>query len=105
MNWDLVIFDCDGVLVDSEPITARLFSVMLGEIGLPMGYDEALEQFTGKAMAAWVALIKGRLGRPIPPGFVSDFYTRLDAAFRRELQPVPGVISALDRIRPPVCVA
>jgi HAD superfamily hydrolase (TIGR01509 family) len=105
MAWDLIIFDCDGVLVDSEPIANRLFSVMLGEIGLPMTYEETLRQFMGCSMPTWVAMVEQRLGRPVPPGFVSDFYTRLDAAFRRELRAVPGILSALDRISVPICVA
>jgi len=105
MIWDLIILDCDGVLVDSETIANRLFSLMLGEIGLPMTSEETLQQFMGCSMPAWVALIEQRLGRPIPPGFVPDFYARLDAAFRRDLRAVPGILSALDRIGSPTCVA
>jgi beta-phosphoglucomutase-like phosphatase (HAD superfamily) len=62
MSWDLVIFDCDGVLVDSESIANRLFSVMLGEIGLPMAPEETLQQFMGCSMPTWVAVIEQRLG-------------------------------------------
>jgi HAD superfamily hydrolase (TIGR01509 family) len=105
MTWDLIIFDCDGVLVDSEPIANRLFEVMLGEIGLRITYEETLQQFMGCSMPTWVALIEQRLGRPVPPGFVADFYARLDAAFRRELRAVPGILSALDRIFVQTCVA
>ncbi len=105
MTWDLIIFDCDGVLVDSEPIATRLFAVMLGEIGLPMTYEETLQQFLGCSMPTWVTLVERRLARPVPPGFISDFYSRLDAAFRRELRAVPGIHSALDRLPGPTCVA
>jgi len=105
MTWDLIIFDCDGVLVDSESIANRLFSEMLGEIGLPMTYEETIRQFMGCSMPAWVALIEERSSRPVPPGFVSDFYARLHAVFQRELYAVPGIISALDRISLPICVA
>jgi HAD superfamily hydrolase (TIGR01509 family) len=105
MTWDLIIFDCDGILVDSEPIAARLFAVMLGEIGLPITYEETLQQFMGCSMPTWVTLIEQRLGRAVPPGFTSDFYSRLDAAFRRELRAVPGILSALDRIHAPTCIA
>lgn len=105
MTWDLALFDCDGVLVDSEPIASRLFSVMLGEIGLPMTPEQALRQFMGCSMSTWVALIERRLGGPVPSGFISGFYARLDAAFRHELRPVPGILSALDHISVPNCVA
>jgi HAD superfamily hydrolase (TIGR01509 family) len=104
-SWDLIIFDCDGVLVDSEPIANRLFASMLGEIGLPMTTEEALREFMGCAQATVVRLVEQRLGRPLPPTFMADFATRLHDAFRRELQPVPGIQSALDRIAAPVCVA
>jgi HAD superfamily hydrolase (TIGR01509 family) len=78
---------------------------MIGEIGLRITYEETLQQFMGRSMPTWVALIEQRMGRPIPPGFVADFYTRLDAAFRRELRAVPGILSALDRISVQTCVA
>jgi HAD superfamily hydrolase (TIGR01509 family) len=105
MNWDLVIFDCDGVLVDSEPIAMRLFSVMLREIGLSVTDAEVRERFVGQAMPAWLHVIEGRLGRSVPPGFVPDFYTRLEAAFRQELRAIPGVAEVLGRLTAPMCVA
>lgn len=104
-SWDLVIFDCDGVLVDSEPIANRLFATMLGEIGLPMTYEETVRQFMGRGQATVVTMIERRLGRPLPPGFMADFMTRMYAAFRRDLRPVPGIVSALDQISAPICVA
>jgi HAD superfamily hydrolase (TIGR01509 family) len=104
-SWDLVIFDCDGVLVDSEPIANRLFATMLGEIGLPVTYEETVQQFMGCAQATVVTMIEQRLGRPLPPEFMADFATRMYAAFRRELRPVPGIVSALDHIAAPICVA
>jgi HAD superfamily hydrolase (TIGR01509 family) len=105
MDWDLVIFDCDGVLVDSEPITIRLFSATLGELGLTDLEEEWLRQFVGLARPAWVQRIEERLGRTLPLGFAADFYARLDAAFRKELRAIPGVAAALARISVPVCVA
>lgn len=105
MKWDLIIFDCDGVLIDSESIASRVFSGMLGEIGLPTAPEEALQRFLGQPMPAWVALIEQRLGRPLPPGFVPGFYARLAAAFRQDLRAAPGIFSALDRISVPICVA
>jgi HAD superfamily hydrolase (TIGR01509 family) len=104
-SWDLIIFDCDGVLVDSEPIANRLFAAMLAEIGLPVTYEEIVQQFMGCAQATVVSVIEERLGRPLPQGFMADFATRMYAAFRRDLRPVPGIVSALDRIAAPICVA
>jgi HAD superfamily hydrolase (TIGR01509 family) len=104
-SWDLIIFDCDGVLVDSEPIVNRIFAAMLAEIGLPMTCEETIQQFLGCAQASVVSTIEQRLGQPLPPRFMADFATRMYAALRSELQPVPGIVSTLDRIAAPICVA
>jgi len=105
MDWDLVIFDCDGVLVDSEPITVCVLSAMMAELGLRDTEEAWRQGFIGLAMPSWVHRIEERLGRPLPPEFPTVFYAQLDAAFRRELCAIPGVKDALDRIPVPVCVA
>jgi HAD superfamily hydrolase (TIGR01509 family) len=105
MSWDLVIFDCDGVLVDSEPIANRVMCEMVGEVGLPMSYDETVRTFIGRSMSSCVALIEERLGRRLTPGFAAEFHVRTVERFRSELQPVPGIEDALDRIALPTCVA
>lgn len=102
---DLIIFDCDGVLVDSEPIANRIFSEMLTEAGLPIGYEETVRTFMGRSMPVCVQIASELLGRPLPDGFVEELRRRTTEAFRRELRPVPGVEAALDAIRAPVCVA
>jgi HAD superfamily hydrolase (TIGR01509 family) len=108
-RFDLVIFDCDGVLVDSEPIANRIFTGMLAEVGLPMSEDEAMRTFIGHTLASCVAMIGERLGRPAPAGFAEDFQRRLVETFRSELRAVPGieqVLDALDRdLAVPYCVA
>jgi HAD superfamily hydrolase (TIGR01509 family) len=102
---ELVIFDCDGVLVDSEPIANRIFSEMLCEAGLPMDYEETVRTFMGRSMPVCVQIASERLGRPLPDGFVDDFRRRTTEAFRRELRAVPGVEAALDALGLPTCVA
>jgi HAD superfamily hydrolase (TIGR01509 family) len=101
----LVIFDCDGVLVDSEPIANRIFAEMLTAAGLPIGYEETVRTFMGRSMPVCVEIASDRLGRPLPDGFVEELRRRTAEAFRRELRSVPGVEAALDAIRAPVCVA
>jgi HAD superfamily hydrolase (TIGR01509 family) len=105
MRWDLVIFDCDGVLVDSEPISNRIFSTMLGEIGIPTSYEETVRQFVGRSMQSCLEIMERRLGGPVPEHFLPDYHARTFAAFERELRPVPGVVEVLDRLRVPTCVA
>src|SRR5688500_19125247 len=73
MAYDLVIFDCDGVLVDSEPISNRILAERLTAIGLPTTTEESISDYMGRSWAACEALIEQRLGRPLPEG-VGDGY-------------------------------
>lgn len=104
-GWELVIFDCDGVLVDSEPIANRVFSEMLGEVGLPMDYDETVRTFVGRSAATCVRMVESRIGRPVSEGWVDAWRERTLDAFGRELRAVEGVAEALDGIGAPFCVA
>ena len=104
-GWELVIFDCDGVLVDSEPIANRVFSQMLGEVGLPMDYDETVRTFVGRSAATCVQMVEARIGRPVPEGWVDAWRQRTFDAFSRELEAVEGVEAVLDRLAAPYCVA
>ena len=100
-----VIFDCDGVLVDSEELSCGVLAEALTEAGLPTTTEEAIARHMGSSMASVVAEVEGRLGRALPERFVDDYYERMKAAFARELRPVPGILEALDRIDVPACVA
>jgi HAD superfamily hydrolase (TIGR01509 family) len=100
-----VIFDCDGVLVDSEPISNRVLAECLTAEGLPTTTEQSIERYMGRSWAACVALIEKALGRPLPGDFADTYHARLYAAFERELEPVPGIEDALDRIELPMCVA
>jgi HAD superfamily hydrolase (TIGR01509 family) len=101
----LVIFDCDGVLVDSEPISARVMAEMAVELGLKMTADAAIARFTGISLGAVMALLEAELGRPLPPDFRRRLQERDYARFRESLQPVAGVREALARLRLPRCIA
>jgi HAD superfamily hydrolase (TIGR01509 family) len=101
----LVIFDCDGVLVDSEPIANRVFGQMLQEQGLPLAPEAMVERFVGRTMAHCLAHAASMLGRPLPDGFEADHDRRLFAALAAELVMVPGVTQVLDRLVLPYCVA
>ncbi len=105
MRYDLVIFDCDGVLVDSEPISNTVLAAMLTDIGLPTTYDQSISQFLGRSWAACVKIVEGRLGRPMPDGFLESYEQRMFEAFRREIKPVLGIEAVLDSLPVPYCVA
>jgi len=102
---ELVIFDCDGVLVDSEPISVRIDIAMLAELGLTMTEAEVIERFVGRSPEVIVEAVEQELGHPPPDGWFERGERRLRRAFKTELSPVPGIVEALEQITPPVCVA
>lgn len=101
----LIIFDCDGVLVDSERITNEVFVEMLNELGLPLTLEDMFEQFVGHSMSQCLEKISGMLGKPPPPEFLPSFRARTTAALESQLMPIPGIEAALDEIALPYCVA
>ncbi len=104
-KWQLIIFDCDGVLVDSEPIQNRLFHSMLRDVGWALGYKETIEAFVGRSMKDCLLLAEQQLGQSLPRDFEARLQEQTFAAFESELRPVRGVEQALDAVSVPVCVA
>jgi HAD superfamily hydrolase (TIGR01509 family) len=101
----LLIFDCDGVLVDSDRISLRIQAERITALGLPMTYDDCVREFLGLGMPTTLRMLEERLGRPLPEGWAKKLEAEVEEAFRRELRPVPGIVDALDRITLPTCVA
>lgn len=99
-----VIFDCDGVLVDSEPISCRVMAEALTAQGLPYTTEECMRDYMGRAWGDSLQLIEGKLGHPPAEGFTERFRERRDAALR-EVEPVPGVRAAIEAIGTERCVA
>lgn len=102
---DLVIFDCDGVLVDSERIAVRVNIAVGVELGWPITEAEVIEQFVGRSAASIGELIAVRLGRDAAETWARRFERLHRAAAEAELTPVDGVVDALDQIAVPTCVA
>ncbi|MFF0539737.1 HAD family hydrolase [Streptomyces coelicoflavus] len=98
MRYDLVIFDNDGVLVDSEPISNRLLAGYLTELGHPTSYEDSLRDYMGGAMHRVHDLVLERTGRRLPEDFDDVFHGRVFAAFERELEPVPGAVGVLEKL-------
>ncbi|MEV7204125.1 MULTISPECIES: HAD family phosphatase [unclassified Streptomyces] len=98
MRYDLVIFDNDGVLVDSEPISNRLLAGYLTELGHPTSYEDSLRDYMGGAMHRVHDLVWERTGRRLPEDFDDVFHGRVFAAFERELEPVPGAVGVLEKL-------
>jgi HAD superfamily hydrolase (TIGR01509 family) len=102
---ELVIFDCDGVLVDSEPISVRLDVEMFAELGLTITPEEVIERFVGRSPEVIVQAVEAELGHPPPAGWFERGEQELRRRFEAELEPVPGIAEALERISLPACVA
>jgi HAD superfamily hydrolase (TIGR01509 family) len=108
MRYDLVIFDNDGVLVDSEPISNRLLAAYLTELGHPTSYEDSLRDYMGSAMHRIHDLVGERTGQRLPADFDDVFHARVFAAFEQDLKPVAGVEEVLQKLAAgsvPYCVA
>ncbi|HZF87183.1 HAD family hydrolase [Streptomyces sp.] len=108
MRYDLVIFDNDGVLVDSEPISNRHLAAYLTELGHPTTYEDSIRDYMGSAMHRIHDLILERTGQRLPEDFDDVFHARVFAAFEQELKAVSGVAEVLEKLAAegvPYCVA
>lgn len=108
MRYDLIIFDNDGVLVDSEPISNRHLAAYLTELGHPTTYEESIRDYMGSAMHRIHELVLERTGQRLPDDFDDVFHGRVFAAFERELKPVAGASGVLEKLAAdgvPYCVA
>jgi phosphoglycolate phosphatase len=103
--FDLLIFDCDGVVVDSEPITTRVLAEMLNEMGVSIETEEVAQRFTGYTFARTLELVTDQLGVPLPKNFVPNYRERTFAAMETNLKPIKGIRTALDQITIPYCIA
>jgi HAD superfamily hydrolase (TIGR01509 family) len=101
---DLIIFDCDGVLIDSEVLSCRCLSQVLAGYGINLGLDQALELFLGRSTTAVLDHYEA-LGRPIPQQFSAELSAGVRAAFLSALCPIEGVSSVLEGLQIPYCVA
>ncbi|MFI8521289.1 HAD family hydrolase [Streptomyces sp. NPDC085481] len=108
MRYELIIFDNDGVLVDSEPISNTILAGYLTELGHPTSYEDSIRDYMGSAMHRIHELVLERTGERLPEDFDETFHRRVFAAFQRELEAVAGVADVLKRLADdgvPYCVA
>lgn len=105
MEYKCIIFDSDGVLVDSETISAGVFQEMAGELGLDLDFESALEQFCGSSMQENLQFLADRIDGDLPLGFESEFRERTYEAFKKDLKAVDGVREFIHKLRVPFCVA
>jgi HAD superfamily hydrolase (TIGR01509 family) len=101
----LVIFDCDGVLIDSEVIFGRVLGECLIAADFPTTIEEALVLGIGKNRLTLTAAVENQFGRPLPEGFFEAMRARVDIAFERELMPIAGIEELLATLPMARCVA
>jgi len=104
-DTDLVIFDCDGVLIDSELIGARVEAAELARVGIPVAEGEILTRFVGMSAQAMFRTLEIEHRRALPEGFAAAVQMAIEAAFERDLQVIPGIHETLDRLPMARCVA
>ncbi|MGW7356298.1 HAD family hydrolase [Streptomyces sp. NPDC054802] len=105
LDLDLVIFDCDGVLVDSERICVEVDALIMADLGLSFTEAEIVDLFVGSSAEVYTAVVEERLGRRLEQGWQRKYEHLYDEAFAGRLTAVDGVTDALAGLTAPVCVA
>ncbi len=98
MPFEAILFDCDGVLVDSELITNRVLHAMLNESGWVLSEDDCMRTFIGKTVRSETALIEEKTGKPLTDAWMAEFYERRNARLRAELVAVDGALEAVRQV-------
>jgi beta-phosphoglucomutase-like phosphatase (HAD superfamily) len=104
-RFKLVIFDCDGVLVDSEPIINQAHAHVLTTCGYPITEQDLVERFCGMSDREMLEIIEREWGRVLPTSYAEHVGLMIEAGFRQSLAPIEGVVEALDSLKMPICVA
>ena len=105
MRYNLVIFDCDGTLVDSEPVTMKLIAQMMLEMGVSKEPSELYDMFAGKNMSFITDFVESQIGLFDKISFEQDYRKRCVTMFEQELLPIPGVKNLVQSLQVPTCVA
>ncbi len=95
MKFEAVLFDCDGVLVDSEPLTHGVLCAMLNEAGWALSLEECMRIFVGKTVRSEAARIEAHTGQPLTDAWMAQFYARRNVELQARLQPIPGAVDAV----------
>jgi phosphoglycolate phosphatase len=104
-SFDLVIFDCDGVLVNSEPLANQVYVHMLGELGIHVDAEQYLREFAGVTIYKRLDATSKKLNWTPPVDFAAIFNKHLSALAEKELQPVTGIHALIESLPTPICVA
>jgi len=105
VSFDLIIFDCDGVLVDSEVISCRAHAEVLSRHGYPITQEQVFDRFLGRSTRQANSEVEAELGRALPEDFHVQLQDEQLRSFGADLEAIPHIHSALDMISQAVCVA
>lgn len=101
---ELIFFDCDGVLVDSEPLNARVSVELLARYGIELTAQDVVRQFTGKSMLDAIHIVASTYGVSLPDSYIEEYETLLFDLFRSELKVIDGVRGVLSGLQVSSCV-
>jgi HAD superfamily hydrolase (TIGR01509 family) len=101
----LIIFDCDGVLIDSEIVVCRLTGEELTRLGFPITTEEVIRRFAGRPEREMIAEVEGDWGRSVPMEYFTRMKQRVEHSYATELRIMPGIAELLERLQVDVCVA
>lgn len=101
----LIIFDCDGVLVDSEVLSIAVDEIVLADLGWQIDQDEIIARFVGRSHEHFIKVVEEHIGYKLPDSWEDSYQHLYREAMHRELRPVAGIVDALNLIETPSCVA
>jgi len=104
-KYKLVIFDCDGVLVDSEMISAKVIADVIRPLGVNMTTEEAFKEFVGGSMAKTIEYVEEKIGRQGSFDIENEYRKRTFDAYRKQMKPVSGIVEILENLSVQKCVA
>lgn len=105
MKYNCIIFDCDGVLVDSETISNLTLIDLAKTVGVDLTEAFVMNHFLGKSLAFCFEYIQSQTNQKLPPNFETKFRERTFLAFKKDLQPIPGIHELIDKLNIDFCVA
>jgi HAD superfamily hydrolase (TIGR01509 family) len=104
-RFDLVIFDCDGVVVDSERVVHAVFGAFIRSLGVHMSEAETYEHFMGRRLSECMTIVEQLSGRAAPQGALERYCAERDRVLREQVQPVAGIREVLEALTIPYCIA
>ena len=104
-KYKCIIFDCDGVLIDSESIAIGVLVNMANDLGAKIDFNETMISLKGKSLNSCMELISKRIGKSLPPEFEANYRGLTFETFKRDIKPIKGVKEVIERLKIPFCVA